>query len=294
MLSLEISAFENRDQDEWALLEAHLPGRAPQRIGILLREAKHDNLYVRTRPDWWLGLLDEEQSLFWSELAGDLRERARELGAAKVLDWLEDTASHTLRMSARQPIQVTNVKATLNRLDEQYLGAAEARTELACATQVHGLVCPPQRGPLLLLPKQPRPIRMDHCWAQGALAATLVLAATLAGIHKNHSATLITKQETVVQREIALPLFPASGYQTVLLNLEASWQQQPHARRHRNKRRHQVPSGARKQFNPQLVLAQHRPVRLAALEAPNTELMSEVAMAPLSWIPTPDPPDFRP
>src|SRR3954471_18995926 len=143
MLSLEIggsSGSKSRHQDEWALLEAHLPGQAPQRIGILLRDAKHDKLYVRTRPDWWLGLLDEEESLFWSELAEDLSERARELGAAQVLDWLEDTASHTLRISARQPIQLTNVKATLNSLNEQYLGAVEAQTQLGCATQVQSPV----------------------------------------------------------------------------------------------------------------------------------------------------------
>jgi hypothetical protein len=105
-----------REIGEWAFLEAHLPGCASELIGILLREADRDQLHVRLRPAWWSALDDDGEAELWRELAEDLEQQAREMGAARVLEWLESTASHTIQISRRQEIRLTTAQATLDHL----------------------------------------------------------------------------------------------------------------------------------------------------------------------------------
>ena len=120
---------------EWALLEAHVPGRTPEPIGILLCDFSRDCLRVRMRQQWWDVLPDDDSSEIWQEFAQDLEQRAREVGAVELLDWLETTASHTLRLGERHLIRIVAVETTLDALFRQYVSAAEGGSQATLTTQ---------------------------------------------------------------------------------------------------------------------------------------------------------------
>ncbi len=96
-----------------------MPGLAPQKIGILLVE--EDSLYTRFRPHWWYGSVVEDEAEIWGGFSEDLAQRAREIGAAALLDLLEDTASHAIRISLRKQIRFAQAEITLNTLYRQYV-----------------------------------------------------------------------------------------------------------------------------------------------------------------------------
>lgn len=114
MLCFKRNAHNAQHVGEWAALEAHLPGLASKKVGILL--VSEHCLYTRFRPHWWYGVVDEEEAEIWNELSEDLAHRARETGAAKLLDWLENTASHAIRISPRTKIRFAHAEITLNNL----------------------------------------------------------------------------------------------------------------------------------------------------------------------------------
>src|SRR4051795_2372060 len=117
------------ERGEWALLEAHWPGCAPAPIGILLRERSRDRLHVKVCPKWCSQLPDLEEADLWRELAEDLEQQAQEEGAGRVLDWLESTTSHVIRISTRQEIPLTTAAATLDHLYQQHLGVSRRWSE---------------------------------------------------------------------------------------------------------------------------------------------------------------------
>ena len=74
------------------------------------------NLYFRLR-DKWDDIASPEDVEILSELSGDFRKRIAEMGergGEKFLQSLEDTLSHVLQLTPRQPMQVTDVHAALD------------------------------------------------------------------------------------------------------------------------------------------------------------------------------------
>ena len=110
---------------EWTLLVAHLPERPPQPIGVLFLDTSADRLYVRLRQDWWVDVSNQDDAEVWRELTKDFETKAREMGGVHLLDWLQDIASHTLRITARQPISFHNPEITLGILYQQHIAAAK-------------------------------------------------------------------------------------------------------------------------------------------------------------------------
>ena len=104
---------------EWALLSVHLPGMSPEPVGILLTDSTN-NLCVQMRCDW-CGVVPDDEIEIWCQVADDLKEKGRELGAVQVLDWLENTASHVLQIGVRHEVQFLDIEATLRSLFRQYV-----------------------------------------------------------------------------------------------------------------------------------------------------------------------------
>ena len=103
---------------EWAILEAHWPGQQPKRIGLLLHDQTGNTLRVRIRSDW--SIADSEGEL-WQDLDTYLERMASELGARQMLEWLENIASHTIRLGARHAVTFSHVEAALEMLYIQHL-----------------------------------------------------------------------------------------------------------------------------------------------------------------------------
>jgi hypothetical protein len=87
---------------EWLLVLLCLPGRTSQPVGILLLDAISDELAIKLKPT--INVEEKVVSEVWAELADDLRQRAREMGGARVISWLEGTASHTIQISSRNAV----------------------------------------------------------------------------------------------------------------------------------------------------------------------------------------------
>ena len=104
---------------EWVLFSAHLPERKPVPIGILLTDGQE--LHLKFRSDWTSILPNEGEIEVWRELPEDLARKGRELGATPFLAFLESTASHAVRVSERQRIEIRDFETTLSDLYEMHV-----------------------------------------------------------------------------------------------------------------------------------------------------------------------------
>lgn len=107
------------ERGEYSVLMAALPGRTPEPAGILLLDPAGGTLHIRLRRDW-----DEfagEEAGVLALLEEDLEAKAREMGGAALLGWLEDSLSHMLRLAPREPVLVRDYPRALNRLYNRHV-----------------------------------------------------------------------------------------------------------------------------------------------------------------------------
>lgn len=97
---------------EWSLLLIYLPGKPPVPGGVLLLDPTTDRLYVRVRCDQ----CDEDTRDVLSLLAPDLEQTAADLGGSSALARFEQDWSNTLRLGARQTIQIHDPVAAVERI----------------------------------------------------------------------------------------------------------------------------------------------------------------------------------
>jgi SOS-response transcriptional repressor LexA len=107
----------------WWLVEAALPGRGAEPIGVLLHEPAGDSLHLKLRRDWET-IADEEDAEVLRALADDLDRKARELGAAALLGLLEDTLSNTIRLSERREVLAADPERAVVRLYREHVPAS--------------------------------------------------------------------------------------------------------------------------------------------------------------------------
>ena len=107
---------------EFLLVEAALPGRAPEPIGVLLRELPEGRLALRLRRDWdqWM---DEDEEEVFTHLESDFATRISSLGPDEFLRQGEDSFSHAIRFSERRRVIVDRFDRTLERLYRQHIPA---------------------------------------------------------------------------------------------------------------------------------------------------------------------------
>jgi SOS-response transcriptional repressor LexA len=103
----------------YSLLLVELPGREPVAAGILLEDPALDRVHIRLRRDW--DRLAPEESEVLSGLEDELSAQAASAGAARFFANLEDTLSHTVRVSERRDVMVEDYRRALGRLYRQHV-----------------------------------------------------------------------------------------------------------------------------------------------------------------------------
>jgi phage repressor protein C with HTH and peptisase S24 domain len=122
----------------FSVLQAETPGRGLVNIGVLLEDPESDALLLRFRRDLESLLEDrgdeedQEDREVLEALGDDLAAKALEMGAAKLLEYLESTLSGAIRITGREEIQVEDFTRALNRLYLQNVrsNVLEFRTHL--------------------------------------------------------------------------------------------------------------------------------------------------------------------
>jgi phage repressor protein C with HTH and peptisase S24 domain len=100
---------------KYSIVEADTPAHGTVNLGVLLQDTEADALYLRLRRDLEL-LADEEDLELLRALAEDLAQKAREMGAGKLFDYLEDTLSGAIRITDREELLVSDFDRALDRL----------------------------------------------------------------------------------------------------------------------------------------------------------------------------------
>ena len=99
-------------------MQAELPGQGLVNLGVLLEDPGNDSLHLRFRRD--MDTLGEEEDLF-SALGDDVARKAREMGAARLFEYLEDTLSGSIRVTDRGPVLVEDFSRALHRLYRKHV-----------------------------------------------------------------------------------------------------------------------------------------------------------------------------
>lgn len=116
----------------FSVLQAGTPERGLVNIGVLLEDPESDTLLLRFRRDLDSLVEDEEDQEVLGTLSDDLAAKAREMGAAKLFEYLESTLSGAIRITDREEIQVEDFTRALNRryLAHVHSNVLEFRTHL--------------------------------------------------------------------------------------------------------------------------------------------------------------------
>lgn len=130
-VTMPASAATGTHAGQYSILQAELPGHGLINLGVLLQDPLADALRLRLRRDLEL-LVDEEDHDFFAALADDLTRKAAELGSEKLLAYLEDTLSGTLRITDRETVLVEDFDRALDRLYRKHVESKvlEFRTHL--------------------------------------------------------------------------------------------------------------------------------------------------------------------
>jgi hypothetical protein len=274
---------------EWTLLSAHFPGLPPEPVGILLSDTA-DELYVRMRTDWWDVAPDKDEVEIWRQVADELEEKGRELGAAQVMDWLDNTASHVLQIGMRQEVQFLNIKVTLNSLFRQHVLASSDRQDRkderrevshridAARYQAAG---PGQRQRSLLYEYR----------LHAAVAAAFLLAALL--VSKWESLTMRPQLSPDAISHESNALATLSQLPDQLLTLRIDPVRRPlRTERHRSRRRHTA-EPLHKHFELGSVSVHLLPSEPVEISPPPSYVAVEMSSPELPYFAFPEVPPFR-
>jgi SOS-response transcriptional repressor LexA len=105
----------------FTILQAALPGAAPENIGVLLVD-EAGSAHVRIRRDLH-SVADEDDVEYLDALQFDLRQKAGELGGPSLMNWLVKNASNFLRVSDPEETAVNWPEADLRRIYSQHVHA---------------------------------------------------------------------------------------------------------------------------------------------------------------------------
>jgi phage repressor protein C with HTH and peptisase S24 domain len=95
-------------------------GEGPEAIGVLLQDPETDRLHLRFRRD-----LEEDDVL--ALLRDDFEGKAVEMGAERLLSWLEENASNFVTVTDRRTILVSDFERSLGRLYFEHVRSAPSR-----------------------------------------------------------------------------------------------------------------------------------------------------------------------
>jgi phage repressor protein C with HTH and peptisase S24 domain len=127
------AAVETRPA-QFSILQVELSSHGLVNLGVLVQDSQSDALHLRFRRD--LETLDPEaeaQDLeVLSALAEDLDQKAREMGAEALFEYLEGTLSTSIRVTDREPLLVEDFGRAVDRLYRKHVqsNVLEFRTHL--------------------------------------------------------------------------------------------------------------------------------------------------------------------
>lgn len=103
----------------YSLVTVELPGKGELIAGVLLVDLHTGRLYVRFRRDW--NDIAPGNTEVFSQIEEYMKSLADEMGTAKLLEYLEDTLSNTVRISDRQHIMVEDFDRKLAQLYREHV-----------------------------------------------------------------------------------------------------------------------------------------------------------------------------
>jgi len=101
------------------LLSVALADGVLTQAGVLLEDTATDRLYLRLRRDW--ERIAGEEADVMELLGSDLENKAAEMGARQLLDFLEQILSNFVRIGERQEIVVGNFQRAVDRLYHRHV-----------------------------------------------------------------------------------------------------------------------------------------------------------------------------
>ncbi len=90
--------------------------------GVLLEDSGEDRLHLRLRRDW--DLIAPEEAEVLAELEADLAGKSAEMGAGRLLGYLEDTLSNVVHVSEPRQVMVEDFDRALGRLYREHVGSS--------------------------------------------------------------------------------------------------------------------------------------------------------------------------
>ena len=127
------AAVETRSA-QFSIVQVDLPGTGAVNLGVLVQDSQSDALYLRFRRDLetLAGEADAEDLEVLTALAEDLDQKAREIGAEALFEYLERTLSASIRITDREPVLVEDFGRAVERLYRKHVqsNVLEFRTHL--------------------------------------------------------------------------------------------------------------------------------------------------------------------
>src|ERR1043165_1496713 len=117
-----VVSISGKREGTYVVLEAVLPGRKPQNIGVLLIDPATGRGWIKMRRNYDQ-IASPEDAEVLEALEGDMRARIAELGGAAYLEWLEDSLSNTVRIGERQRVSVDAFTRALDRVYGEHVEA---------------------------------------------------------------------------------------------------------------------------------------------------------------------------
>ena len=93
--------------------------------GVVLTDPSQDRLYLRLRRDW--EEIAPEEADVLSGLEFDLTSKATEMGASRLLGYLEETLSNVVRIGERREVMVEDFERALGRLYREHVPSTVQR-----------------------------------------------------------------------------------------------------------------------------------------------------------------------
>jgi SOS-response transcriptional repressor LexA len=118
-----VVSISGKRQGTYVVLEAVLPERRPQNIGVLLIDPESGRGWVRLRQAYD-DIAAPEDAEVLQALEADMRARISESGGPAYLEWLEDSLSNTIRVSERQSVAVDAFTRALDKLYSEHVEPA--------------------------------------------------------------------------------------------------------------------------------------------------------------------------
>jgi phage repressor protein C with HTH and peptisase S24 domain len=112
---MSLSAAKQSRSGRYCVVQAQTVEQGLVSLGVLLQDPETDSLRLRFRRDIE-SFCSEEDLEVLDALADDLAQKAQELGAEKLFEYLESNVSNAIRVTDREEVMVDNLERTLDRL----------------------------------------------------------------------------------------------------------------------------------------------------------------------------------